>query len=48
VSSYDQHRWAYLFGEGLMNTAAAESLADRLWDPDGEPLPEREIADGAD
>jgi hypothetical protein len=34
-----------LFGEGLMDTPAAESLADRLWDPDGEPLPEPEIAD---
>lgn len=47
ATSYGQHRWAYLFGEGLMDTAAAQSLADRLWDPDGEPLPEPEIADDA-
>lgn len=44
--SYGQHRWAYLCAEGLMDTVAAESLADRLWDDNGEPLPEHDIADG--
>ena len=30
--TYSQSRWAYLFGEGLINTEWAESLADEVWD----------------
>jgi hypothetical protein len=28
---YDQHRWAYLFGTGLISEAEAEEIADRVW-----------------
>ncbi len=41
LTTYDQHRWAYLFGEGLIDSTYAEKLADTIWDESGEPLEKR-------
>lgn len=32
--SYDQSRWAYLFNEGLIDTAISNQWADEVWDDD--------------
>ena len=34
---YDQHKWQYLFDEGLIDDSYAEKLADAIWDEDGKP-----------
>ena len=31
VSAWEQPRWAYLFGEGLIDTQTANALADEVW-----------------
>ena len=31
VAEYDQGRWAYLFGEGLVDEAEADAWADDAW-----------------
>ena len=37
LTGYDQHRWVYLFDEGLIDNSYAEKLADVIWDEDGQP-----------
>ena len=44
---YSQHRWAYIFDEGLIKSAQADTLADKIWQSDGEPLEEDETLEGA-
>jgi|GEM_PF-1532398 len=40
----EQHRWAYIFDEGLITTAEAEKLADEVWETDN-PEDEEDEAD---
>ncbi len=30
-NEYDQSRWVYLFGEGLISTEEAEKMAEKVW-----------------
>ena len=38
LTTYNQPRWAYLFGAGAVEAETAEAWADEVWDEDGEPL----------
>lgn len=39
---WDQERWAYLFDEGLIDSATADVWADEIWPPDEPELEEEE------
>ncbi len=38
----DQERWAYVFDEGLIDTATANAWADEIWPPEEDPEDEEE------
>ena len=41
LTMYNQHRWQYLFDEGLIDQAYADKLANSIWDEYGEPREKR-------